>query len=351
MLDIALSQVVRHAADGTGSLPRPLQATINVTSRCNSRCTYCSYGDPNFPRVPDPSLTQLVDLISDLACFGVRSLSLSGGEPLLRDDLPDIVRLASEAGMAVTVVTNGTLLTIETAQQLADAGLVNLVISFDTLKDELYQQIRGVPLTKSSSNFYALQEYRRSYHCIPRVAVNAVLTRLNYQSLLADIALFCPWLLPNDSFMVQAYQPPPSLPANKDPLRFRSSDRSALDYLCARLRERKKEGWPIGNDVEFLARLPGFLAAGELPEGYQCLTAYSSLFIKENLDVHPCWQFQPVGNLNSVPVAELWPSAQFELARQRMKRLECRKCALVCHTNEFLDILASLVDYDPFPDR
>ena len=122
-----------------------------------------------------------------------------------------------------------------------------------------------------------------------------------------------------------------------------------LDELCQTLVSRQAQGWPVGNAVHFLERLPGFLASNALPEGYECLTAYSSLYIKETLDVHPCWQLPPVGNLGARSLAELWEDTGFEDARQRMRRLECRKCALVCHAAEFMDTLACLVNYEPYP--
>lgn len=345
---LPLSKVIAQAAAGHGPLPYPLQATINVTGRCNSRCLYCTYSNPARQR-PDVPYDRLYILIKDLAASGVRSLCLSGGEPLLHPDLGQIIQTAVSLGMVVTVTTNGTLLDLATAQRLHTAGLSTLVFSLDSLVNEMYQQTRGIPISKARQAFQTLQTYRRGAVCISRVAVSIVLTRLTVDHLLSHIEALYQWLLPEDRIMVQAYQPPPHLPARDDPLRFTPSDRTRLEKLCQALIDAQARGMPIGNDAMFLERLPAFLAEGRMPAGYQCTIGYYTLYINERLDVLPCWQLPPVGNLNNTPIAQIWQSPEYAAARARMMDLNCRKCALVCHSPEFLDMLAELVGYEPFP--
>jgi len=344
---LPLSKVATQAVAGRGSLPRPLQATLKVTGRCNSRCAYCTYGNPDMQH-PDVPFDRLYTVIEDLAKLGVRSLCLSGGEPLLHPGLVQIIQAAVSLGMVVTITTNGTLLDLATAQRLHTAGLSTLVLSFDSFENELYQQIRGIPINKAWQHFRELQAYRRRAMCIPRVVVNIVLTRLILDRLLAHIEALCQWLLPEDRIMVQAYQPSPNLSPSEDPFRFMPSDRARLEELCQSLITAQKRGIPIGNDATFLVRLPAFLAEGQMPVGYQCTIGYFTLYIKENLDVHPCWQLPPVGNLNHTTIAQLWHSPEYARARTRMLALNCRRCALVCHSPEFLDTLAGLVSYEPF---
>ncbi len=345
---LPLSEVVAQAVAGRGPLPRPLQATLNVTGRCNSRCMYCAYGSVGATQNTDVSYERLCTIMEELAMLGVRSLCLSGGEPLLRSDLDQIIRTAVNLGMVATVTTNGTLLDLATAQRLHTAGLSTLVLSFDSFKNELYQQMRGMPINKAKQAFQTLQAYRRGAECIPRVVINVVLTRLNIDHLLSHIDTLSQLLLPEDRVTIQAYQPPSNLPAADDPLRFSPSDRERLETLCEALISAQARGAPIGNNTAFLRRLPAFLAEGQMPAGYQCTIGYSTLYIKENLDIHPCWQLPPVGNLNHTPIAQLWRSSQYAAARARMLALNCRKCALVCHSPEFLDMLAELVGYEPF---
>lgn len=334
------SSVLRNGAEGQGLLPHPFQATLNITGRCNSNCIYCSYGRRNSPPTSDLPFQTLETIIRNLAQFGVRSLSLSGGEPMLRLDLPDLVRTARDVGMVVTMTTNAVLLDSMIVEALSVAGLSNLVISLDTRESVIYRELRQIRIDRPVQAFRKMQEHRLIIRSIPRVVVNAVISRANFSLILELLDWLRPWLLTNDAFMVQAYQPPANLPAAEDHLRFSPADLPKLESLCSEIIRRKAAGWPVGNDAEFLQRLPGFLAEGKLPAGYQCLTAYSSIFIKENLDVHPCWQLPAVGNIGRTDIAALWSSPEMTTARSQMQGLNCRKCALVCHAPEFKDTVS-----------
>lgn len=97
------SSLLAYMVDGP---PRPFSATFAVTNRCNLRCAYC-----NCPFI-DPTnldLAQIELLFTRLQAMGVRRLGLAGGEPMLRRDLPDIVRLAKERRFYVSVNSNLTL--------------------------------------------------------------------------------------------------------------------------------------------------------------------------------------------------------------------------------------------------
>ncbi len=85
----------------------PLNVMLSVTNRCNSRCRYC-----DIPARQQPELTpdQMADLIEQMADAGTKRLGIWGGEPLLRDDIGDIIYRARSRGMYVTLDTNGYLL-------------------------------------------------------------------------------------------------------------------------------------------------------------------------------------------------------------------------------------------------
>jgi MoaA/NifB/PqqE/SkfB family radical SAM enzyme len=111
------SSLLAYMVDGP---PRPFSATWAVTNRCNLRCEYC-----NCPYI-DPShldLTRVEILFERLRVMGIRRLGLAGGEPTLRADLPDIIRLAKRNGFFVTVNSNLTLFH-KHPERLADADVV-----------------------------------------------------------------------------------------------------------------------------------------------------------------------------------------------------------------------------------
>lgn len=124
---------------------------LEVTRRCNLRCRFC-FADGG-SRDADPSKEQLQEAIRDIVrqC-GTPLLQLSGGEPTLRDDLPELVRYAREAGCSyVQVNTNGIRLAQEPeyAKKLKDAGLDIVFLQFDGTRDTVYEALRGGPLLET----------------------------------------------------------------------------------------------------------------------------------------------------------------------------------------------------------
>jgi len=111
----------------------------NITRRCNLKCVHC-YAHATDKVVSDELTTaEGKALIDDLAAFGVPVLLLSGGEPLVRKDLPELAEYAVQKGMRAVISTNGTLITPPMAQKLKAIGLSYVGISLDgmeTINDE-----------------------------------------------------------------------------------------------------------------------------------------------------------------------------------------------------------------------
>lgn len=117
---------------------------ISVTDRCNLRCVYCMppEGLPFFPSERVLSQDEIVKLVENFAQMGVTSVRITGGEPLLRTDIVDIVRrVKAVPGIEdVAITTNGLYLTRK-AEALKEAGLDRLNISLDTFKADRYKEI------------------------------------------------------------------------------------------------------------------------------------------------------------------------------------------------------------------
>lgn len=134
---------------------RPLHdLRISVIDRCNFRCTYCM-PEENFPenyaflknneRI---SCADLIRLIRIFAQLGTEKIRITGGEPLLRPDLPDFIKQISaiEEINDIALTTNGSLLK-KYAKSLKNSGLHRLTVSLDTLDSRLFKKING---TKSN---------------------------------------------------------------------------------------------------------------------------------------------------------------------------------------------------------
>jgi len=115
----------------------------NVTRRCNLKCVHCyaHARDESFSN--ELTTEQGKQLIDDLADFGVPVILFSGGEPLIRKDLPELAHYAVEKGLRAVISTNGTLIPPETAKILKDIGLSYVGISLDGM-EAINDRFRGV---------------------------------------------------------------------------------------------------------------------------------------------------------------------------------------------------------------
>lgn len=116
----------------------------NVTRRCNLRCVHCYSHSRDQEYAGELNHEEGIRLINDLADFGVPVILFSGGEPLTRPDILDLITHARRRGVRAVVSTNGTLLTDDTAAKLKDADLSYVGISLDGL-EETNDRFRGVP--------------------------------------------------------------------------------------------------------------------------------------------------------------------------------------------------------------
>jgi cyclic pyranopterin phosphate synthase len=151
--DSALPDVEQPLLD---RFQRPLRdLRISVTDRCNFRCQYCMPREvfgPNFeflPREEILSFEEIARLASVFASLGVRKFRLTGGEPLLRNDLPKLVEMLSAIdGVDLAVTTNASLLASQ-ARALARAGLDRVTVSLDSIDDAVFRAMNDVDVPVS----------------------------------------------------------------------------------------------------------------------------------------------------------------------------------------------------------
>jgi len=113
---------------------------ISLTSRCNLSCIYChAEGEKN----PDAEMSaqEIIGIMNVAAKFGIRSIKFTGGEPLIRPDILEIIR-AVPRGIESSLTTNGILLA-DMAEDLKSAGLRRVNISLDSLNPDTYKRITG----------------------------------------------------------------------------------------------------------------------------------------------------------------------------------------------------------------
>ncbi len=129
----------------TDTFDRPLRnLRLSVTDRCNLRCQYCMPEEEYvwLPREDLLSFEEISELVAVFTELGVDKVRLTGGEPLLRRDLPALVRMLAQNPRIkdLAMTTNGVLLA-DQARALYDAGLHRVTISLDTLRPERFQAL------------------------------------------------------------------------------------------------------------------------------------------------------------------------------------------------------------------
>jgi GTP 3',8-cyclase len=131
--------------DVRDTLQRPMRnLRISVTDRCNLRCAYCM-PEAEYVWLPQPHILRFEEIVALAEIFGelgVDRVRLTGGEPLLRRDLPVLVRLLAAVPSIrdLALTTNGVLLA-DQARPLREAGLRRITVSLDTLRPERFREL------------------------------------------------------------------------------------------------------------------------------------------------------------------------------------------------------------------
>jgi GTP 3',8-cyclase len=150
---------------------------VSITDKCNFRCVYCmpAEGLPWLPRAEILTYEEIMRLVRVMASLGIESVRLTGGEPTVRRDLPELVRmLGTVPGLrSLSLTTNGVLLP-RLAGPLAEAGLTRINVSLDSLVRERFAQLaRRDALDQVLAGLEALEQYPT----IRPIKVNAVAMR------------------------------------------------------------------------------------------------------------------------------------------------------------------------------
>ena len=116
----------------------------NTTNACNMYCDHC-YRDAGCKAEEELSTAEAKTLLEQIARANFKIMIFSGGEPLMRPDIVELVAYATSLGLRPVFGTNGTLITLDMAQKLKDAGAMGMGISLDSMDKEKHNQFRKFP--------------------------------------------------------------------------------------------------------------------------------------------------------------------------------------------------------------
>lgn len=156
----------------------PLYIAWEVSLKCNARCLHCySESGPDARHPLELTTEQAFAMIDDLAASGLLILAFSGGEPLLRRDIYQLIERAAGQGLIVNIATNGSTITDRVAARLREAGVRSVTVSLDGADAGTHDHIRQYPgLFRLTVR--AIERLVKHGH---RVVVSFTPTMLNYR--------------------------------------------------------------------------------------------------------------------------------------------------------------------------
>ncbi len=166
------------------SISSPLALIAELTHRCPLHCVYCSNPLELQARTSELSTEVWSRVFREAAETGVLQADLTGGEPLARTDIVDLVRAARDAGLYVNLITSGLPMDEARLAALVEAGLDHIQLSFQGAHEDIANEISG---TRSHSQKLRVLEWLKSYRVA--VTLNFVIHRHNIDQLQEMVAL------------------------------------------------------------------------------------------------------------------------------------------------------------------
>jgi MoaA/NifB/PqqE/SkfB family radical SAM enzyme len=266
---------------------RPISTYIAVTPHCPCRCDHCSYGAHEKRKMSDQQLFAAVRQVRDL---GASIIGLTGGEPLLRRDLADLIRSIS-ADTTPLIFTTGHGLTPQRARELADAGATTIVLGLESANPVEHDRIR-----KLAGSF---DQVRQAAQACLAAGLYTTVSTIGFSQRIESGALERIYELAIEWGIHEIRIPNPIATggiAGRPGLMLQPQEvRKLYDFHIAG--NQRRDNGPI---VTCFARI-------ESKELFGCGAGYHHLFVDAAGEVCPC-DVTPLsfGNLNERPLAEIW---------------------------------------------
>lgn len=287
----------------------------NITRRCNLKCVHCYAHAKDMDFGNELSTEEGKHLIDDLAQFGVPVLLLSGGEPMVRKDLPELAGYAVKKGMRAVISTNGTLITREKAGILRDIGLSYVGISLDGM-EEINDRFRGVKGAFQS----ALEGIRNCQDAGIKVGLRFTINKFNVEEIPRIFDLLEEMDIPRVCFYHLVYAGRGS-ELVKDDLSHEET-REAVDLIMDRTRQLhdkgiSKEVLTVDNhaDGPYLylrllnenpERAKEVLELLEMNEGNNSGRGIGCVSWDGEVYADQFWRHHSFGNVREQPFSEIW---------------------------------------------
>lgn len=314
----------------------PVHGIVFVTYRCNYNCVFC--GLPQRAKenlnagLKELTTEELKGVIDDFAEIGTTGIGFTGGEPLIRSDICELIAYTRKKGLFTHLSHNGFFVAKRrAAEAILDSGLDAIDISLDGPNSQTHDWSRGTPgaFEKVVVGIKNLVSLRKKYKSEIEVKVTCVITERNFDEIV-DLVYFVNDLgvdrigfMPVQDLAVQ-------MDSKKRPARFKVKNlkkaNQVIDALIALKRKGFKDGFSIDTTVEYLKLFKDSFAGRLLP--IPCFAGYATYAIDPYGNIYPCFPWveltKPVANIKQVSLKDYWYSDAMRHVRRKTK--ECRAC-------------------------
>ena len=333
----------------TIGLHAQFQLYLELSTRCNMKCSYCDLWHQDHSREVEPdvwkkTLPELLDIL------GQPKVNFSGGEPLLSPVIFDLLQICVDRGAYPGFVTNGRLLNEENVERLAKLNIANINISLDDDRPEVFDRVRRAPghTDLLLNNIASLQKAFRKHRCHTVVYLKSVIHADNADRLVHMVGLA------QEYHCLITFQPlssPFGKPYRSDwyknePL-WPSGDRLAvLHREIDNLLRMKKQNAPIGNSPNEIEQWHHYF---DDPEQFEknsddspCLIGYNNLYIFSGGEVKYCPTRPLIGNIKDQDIRSILMSERSEKEIIDMRKCRGKACVKTCMTQKSLSEMISL---------
>ena len=301
----------------------PLLINWNITYRCNYYCAHCYSREETDNKSDSHTRRQILQKLID---YRIPFVNLGGGEPLLLHDLFDLVALAVENGLKLTLSSNGSMIDAALALKIKQSGLVKVEISLDGASASSYQKLRNTA-AGFARTISAIEHLRNSGNVVD---ISTVVNRWNWQELGEVIALARKMGVRKISF--HNYKCSGNGYLNRDELDLTPSQWREFYQWILPLKE-SENGVIISVDDPITAALQLPQQEKTVIKGSSC--GKLSLRIKADGEITPCG-FIPkgIGNILTDDLKDIWDNSEL-LLKMRGKRPQ-GKCVSCKHYTDCL---------------
>lgn len=156
----------------------PIHIAWQTTPKCNLKCVYCYANAGEDAKADVLSTSEAKKFILEASDLGVKSIVFTGGEPLTRSDILDLIEFTSDIGLKPILATNGTLLSDEFIKKLKEAD-ASIAINLPTVSEEIHRRLTGA----SSSLKTKLSALEKCLKHGLKCSIGAAITKLNYKDI------------------------------------------------------------------------------------------------------------------------------------------------------------------------